>query len=175
MLASGFAALADQAATRERTAGILVKALSYDNNIVARAGPEMVVAVVYPATASDEAEAWRQAFARLASLKFLSLPFRAVKLALTTTDRLRESVVKEGIDALFVLDASKDDLAAIQKVAREKKVLTLASRQEQVSNGLSLGVFTIDGKSTLLLNLTNSREEGAVFDNAIFTLAKVIK
>jgi hypothetical protein len=171
-------ATADQPDARDRTVIILVKALSYDEKIVERAGREMVVAVVYSDSetgAEDEAEAWRKSFAKLSAVRFLGLPFRAIKLPVGTAERLRKAISDEGIDALFVVGAMKDELSWIQKVTRESKILTLASREPQVAAGLSLGVFAIDGKNTLLINLTAARAEGSLFSSAIFPLAKVIR
>jgi len=171
-------ATADPMSLRERHATILAKSLTYDDNLLSRAGKEVVVAVLYRAGAeatAEDAEAWRQAFDNLASLRFLDLPFRALTLPLETAEQLRKAIDQQGIDALFVLGATKDDLAGIQKVTREQKVLTLASREEQVTAGLSLGVFVIDGKTTLIVNLAASREEGAVFSSQLLKLAKVIK
>jgi hypothetical protein len=172
------AASEDSESLHERHATILVKALSYDEKLIERAGTEVVVAVLYRASsrsASDDAEVWRRAFAGLSSLRFLGLPFRTLKLPLASPEQMRKTVAQEGIDAFFVLDMTKDDLALIQKVARENKVVTLASREDQVAAGLSLGVFVIDDKNTLIVNLSASRAEGAVFGAALLKLAKVIK
>jgi hypothetical protein len=170
-------ASADAESLRQRHAAILFKALSYDDKLVERGGPEMVVAVVYRAGGTDaaEAEAWYQAFFALRSWRFLGLPFRPIKLPLHNAERLRKTIVQEGIDALFVMGLGKDDLIAVEKAARESKVVTMASQEEQIAAGLSLGVFVIDGKNTLLVNLAASREEGAVFNSAMLKLAKVIK
>lgn len=171
-------ATADQPDTRDRTVIILVKALSYDEKIVERAGSEMVVAVAFSPGergAEDEAEQWRKSFAKLSTVRFLGLPFRAIKLPATTPERLRKAISDEGIDALFVAGAMKDELAWIQKVTRDSRILTLASREPQVAAGLSLGVFAIDGKNTLLINLSAARAEGSLFSSAIFPLAKVIR
>jgi hypothetical protein len=171
-------ARAEQPDIRDRHVVILVKALSYDEKIVERAGREMVVAVVYSSGesgAGDEAEAWRESFAKLSTVRFLGLPFRAIKLAVGTPDRLRKAITQEGIDALFVVGAMKDELPWIQKVSRESKILTLASREPQIPAGLSLGVFVIEGKNTLLINLSAARAEGSLFSSAIFPLAKVIR
>jgi hypothetical protein len=172
------AANADPATLRERHATILVKALSYDEKFVERADKEVVVAILYRAAeagSADEAEAWRQSFDKLAALRFLGLPFRAVRRSLGSPEQLAKGIAQEGIDALFVLGMSKEELDGIQKVARRQKVLTLASREEQVNAGLSLGVFVIDGKTSLVINLAASREEGAVFSSEILKLAKVIR
>jgi hypothetical protein len=168
---------ADAESLRQRHAAILFKALSYDDKLVERAGPEMVVAVVFRPGGTDaaEAEAWYQAFYVLTSWRFLGLPFRPIKLPLHNAERLRKTIVQEGVDALFVMGLGKDDLIAVEKAARESKVVTMASHEEQIAAGLSLGVFVIDGKNTLLVNLTASREEGAAFNSAMLKLAKVIK
>jgi hypothetical protein len=171
-------AIADPATVREWSATVLIKALSYDDKLLDRAGQEMVVAVLYrpgEEGATAEAEGWHRAFATLTSLRFRGLPFRAVKLPLGNAQRLRKAIQQQGIDALFGLEVTADDLVTIQKVARERKVSTLASREEQVTAGLSLGVFIIDGKNTLMVNLTAARAEGAVFSSTMLKLAKVIK
>ncbi len=172
------ATTAEQPDPRDRNVIILVKALSYDQKIVERAGSEMVMAVVYSADepgAEDEAESWRRSFAKLSAVRFLGLPFRAIKVPAGTPERLRKAIADEGIDALFVAGAMKSELPWIQKITRESKILTLASREPQVAAGLSLGVFAIDGKNTLLINLTAARAEGSLFSSAIFPLAKVIR
>lgn len=173
-----YPAPADPADVRERNVIILVKALSYDEKIVERAGREMVVAVVYSggeSGAEREADAWHQAFAKLSTVRFLGLPFRAIKLPMDTPERLRKAIVQEGIDALFVVGTMKDELGWLEKVTRENKILTLASRESQVAAGLSLGVFVIAGKNTLLINLTAARAEGSRFSSTLFPLAKVIR
>jgi hypothetical protein len=171
-------AFADPEILRERHATILVKALSYDEKLKERAGEEMVVAVLYQGGkdgSANEAEAWRQAFANLTSLRFQGLPFRVLTLPLSNAERLRKAIAKEGVDAIFVLATGRDDLTWIEKVTRESKVLTMASCEEQVTAGLSLGVFLTEGKNTLIVNLTASRAEGAIFSSALLKLAKVIK
>ena len=63
----------------------------------------------------------------------------------------------------------------IFEATRRLKVITMASRQDYVQRGLSLGVFAIDGKPTILVNLAASKAEGAAFGSDLLRLAKVIR
>jgi hypothetical protein len=70
------------------------------------------------------------------------------------------------------LDAS---LADIKAVARMRKVLTVGSQEAQLKLGLSLGVFDIDGKNTIIVNLEANREEGVAFSPELLRLATVVR
>ena len=59
--------------------------------------------------------------------------------------------------------------------SRRAHVLTIASKEEQLNAGFSLGVFAFDGKTTITVNLTASREEGAAFSSELLHLARVIR
>jgi hypothetical protein len=66
-------------------------------------------------------------------------------------------------------------LTDIKSVSRQRKVLTVASQEGHLKLGLSLGVFDIGGKNTIMVNLEASREEGAVFGPELLRLATVVR
>jgi hypothetical protein len=90
-------------------------------------------------------------------------------------DALTRTIVAEGIDTLYLCPALDRELADIKPIARKHSVLTLAGRLEQVRNGLSVGVFALEGRATIVVNLVASKEEGAAFGSDILRLAKIVK
>ena len=70
------------------------------------------------------------------------------------------------------LDAN---LADIKAVARGRNVLTVGSQEAQLMQGLSLGVFSIEGKNTIIVNLQASREEGVAFGPELLRLATIVR
>jgi YfiR/HmsC-like len=157
---------------------ILTRALAYDGNLKARAGADLLIAVVGKPgnAASDElAGTMAKAFRGLGNVKVQALAVRATQLAYKDAAGLAAAIEAQGIDALYVCPGLEAELMGIFEATRKLKVITLASRQEYVRRGLSLGVFVIDGKPTILVNLAASKAEGAAFGSDLLRLAKVIR
>jgi hypothetical protein len=174
----GYGARAHADIPPDRQALILTRALSYDDNLKSRAGDSVVVAVLYksgnPASESM-ADVTLRAFKALEGIKVQNLPFHAVKLAFGNKDALHSAISSQGIDALYVCAGLDGDAAGIRDVSHHDHVLTIGSREDFVDHGMSLGVFTVDGKPTITVNLAASREEGAAFSSELLRLAHVIR
>jgi hypothetical protein len=177
LVASATAAPADEVPP-PRQVLILTRALAYDGNLKARAGAELVIAVVGKPgnVASDElASTMGKAFRALGNVKVQGLAVRATQLAYKDAAGLTAAIEAQGIDVLYVCPGLDAELMGIFEATRKLKVITMASRQEYVQRGLSLGVFSIDGKPTILVNLAASKSEGAAFGSDLLRLAKVIR
>lgn len=183
-VAAAFAALLVHAPRRaradipaDRQALILTRALAYDNNLRARAGGAVVVAVVYrPQDGASEsmAEAMYRAFKRLESVKVQDLPFRVVKIPFTGRDALDATVAQQHISTLYGCSGLDADVDAITQVARKRHVLSLAAREAYLENGFSLGLFLFGGKATITVNLAASRLEGAQLSSELLRLARLV-
>ena len=96
-------------------------------------------------------------------------------MTFTGEDALKKAIAGAGIDFIYVCDGLDADLDAIARVTRQLKVMSVGSKQAQVEKGLTIGVFQIEGKCTILLNLSASRLEGISFAADLLRLAKVIR
>jgi hypothetical protein len=160
----------------EKQAVIIARALAYDDHLRSRAGDSLVLAVLFkPGSGEAAADAMVHAFKPLEGVKVQSLPIKIIKLAVTGKDALHAAVTSQGIDALYVCPGLEAEQAAIREESRRAHVLTIASKEEQLTAGLSLGVFVFEGKTTITVNLPASREEGAAFSSELLHLARVIR
>ncbi|HXU74577.1 MAG TPA: YfiR family protein [Polyangia bacterium] len=162
----------------DKQAVILARALAYDDNLRGRAGDTLVVGVIFkPGAGGSEsaADGMVRAFKALEGVKVQNLPLRVVKLAYSSKDALHSAVSSQGIDALYVCPGLEGDQGGIRDESHRDHILTIASREDQLSAGLSLGVFTYDGKTTIAVNLPVSKEEGASFSSELLRLARVIR
>ena len=162
----------------DRQVLILSRALAYDTNLKQRAGPELAVAVLSrPGHLESEtvAAAMTRAWKSLGNIKVQGLPVRTVPLSFTGVEPLRAAVTREGIDALYVTPGLEPDIPAIITIARQRHMTTMASRPQMVERGLALGVFAIDLKPTILINLPAARSESATFAPDLLRLAKVLR
>ena len=179
VLATLFArvARADQVSP-DKQAVILARALAYDDNLHARAGDTLVIAVLFKAGqggSESAADGMVRAFKALEGVKVQNLPLHVIKLAYTSKDALHSAVGSQGIDAVYVSAGLEGDQGTIRDESKRDHILTIASREDQLSAGLSLGVFSYDGKTTIAVNLPASKEEGAAFSSELLRLARVIR
>jgi YfiR/HmsC-like len=177
LIASAPAAPADEVAPARQVL-ILTRALAYDGNLKRRAGADLLVAVLgKPGNVpSDElASTMGKAFRGLGNVKVQGLAVRATQIAYKDAASLVAVIEREGIDALYVAPGLDAELMGIVEATRRLKVVSMASRQDYVQRGLSLGVFAIEGKPTIVVNLAASKAEGAAFGSDLLRLAKVIR
>ena len=159
----------------DKQAVILARALAYDDNLHNRAGDSLLVAVLFKPGSDGAADAIYRAFKGLEGVKVQGLPLHVVKLAYSSKDGLHGAVSGQGIDALYVCSGLEGDQGAIRDESRRDHILTIASHEEQLITGLSLGVFMYEGKMTITVNLPASKEEGAAFSSELLRLARVIR
>jgi NAD(P)-dependent dehydrogenase (short-subunit alcohol dehydrogenase family) len=164
----------------EKQVLILTRSLAYDNNLRARvhAGDKLVVAVLWKAGnpgSESAADAPFRAFKAIAGVKVQSLPLSVVKVAYSSKDALKGAIAAQGIDVLYCGAGLEGDLSALREVSHQVHVLTLAAREEFVHSGLSMGVFSSDGKPTIMVNLAASKEEGASLSSDLLHLATVTR
>lgn len=156
----------------------LARVIAYDGNLRGRAGPAINIAVLTKKGDKDSesmSEAILKAFTPLESATLLGLPVNVVRIFFSGREALERVVREGGIDTLYVCSGLDANLADIKNVSRQKKVLTVASQEGHLKLGLSLGVFDIGGKNTILVNLDASREEGVAFGPELLRLATVVR
>jgi hypothetical protein len=171
-------ALGEAPVAPDRQVLILTRALAYDGNLKTRAGEDLLIAVVGRngnAASEEVASAMSKAFKSLGNVKVQGLAVRAVQLGYASVNTLGLAIESQGIDALYVCPGLEADLPAIIELARKRQVITLGSREDHVKRGLSLGVFAVDAKPTIVVNLAAAKAEGAAFGSDLLRLAKVIR
>jgi hypothetical protein len=174
------AATSDEAASSlppAKQATILLRALAYDTNLRARSGGIVNVAVLRK-TGDSRSEAMAiavtEAFKALESASVAGLPMKVATLSPGDMKLLDQAIANEGIDTIYVCDGLESEIPAIKTITRRRKVITMGSREQYLTQGLSLGVFALGGRNALELNLQASREEGAAFSTEIVGMARII-
>jgi hypothetical protein len=174
LLATPSTAQAQDTQTIEAT--VLLRALSYDRNLKERAGSSVVAAVVFRPTGSrDKSNAVVDAFSKLEKVKVQSLPFRVLAVPYQDPATLRATLVKEGVDLVYVSPGLTAEIPAISTLTRDLDVLTAGSQRGDIVEGLALGVFERSNKRVILVNLAASKAEGASFSAQFLRLAEVIR
>ena len=161
-----------------KQAVFLARVIAYDTNLTARAGPTVNIAIL--ARKGDKeseqmSEAILKAFSPLESATLLGLSVKVVRVYFSGREALERAVREGGIDTFYVCSGLDASLTDIKSVSRQRKVLTVGSQESQLKLGLSLGVFDVGGKNTIMVNLEASREEGVAFGPELLRLATVVR
>jgi hypothetical protein len=156
----------------------LARVIAYDGHLQGRAGGAVDIAVL--AKKGDRnsermGELMMKAFMPLEEATLLGLPVRVSRLFFAGREELERTVREGGIDTLYVCSGLDANLGDIKAVARSRKVLTVGSQEAHLSQGLSLGVFLIEGKNTIVVNLEASREASVAFGPELLRLATVVR
>lgn len=162
----------------DRQVLILTRALAYDDGLKARAGADITIAVIAKAgNGASEAMAatMMKAFRVIGSVKIQGLPIKFVQLTFSTGSAFHVAAVSQGIDVLYVCVGLEADLPAVVQVTRKQRTVSIGSREEHVQRGLAMGVFPVEGKPTIVINLPAAKAEGAAFSSDLLRLAKVLK
>jgi YfiR/HmsC-like len=161
-----------------KQAVFLARIIAYDGNLKERAAGIVDIGILSRKgdKASEQmAESILKAFSPLESATLAGLPVKLTKLSFVGRDALDKAVRDEHINTIYVCGGLDANLSDITSVARSRKALTIASQQDHLKHGLSLGVFDVDGKNTILVNLDASREEGVAFGPELLRLATVVR
>lgn len=161
-----------------KSAPIMARAVAYDYNLKARAGTELVVAVLFkPGDAGSEATAdrWLAAFSKLAGVKLQGLPLKAKKLPFTSGTQLSSEGHAQSIDVVLVGDGLDGDVGTISRIAQERQWLSIGTRERHVSSGLALAVFNEGGRNVISVSLPACEKQGVNFASDLLRLARVLR
>jgi hypothetical protein len=161
-----------------RQAVIVMRALAYDANLKSRAGDTINIAVLHKRGhlgSERMAGTMAKAFGVLEATQVSGLPILVTRFPFTGGEALKKSISVGGIDLIYVCEGLEGELTAIMEITRQMKVLTVGSKEEHVTKGLSLGVLEMEEKCVILLNLPASRQEGGAFAADLLRLARVIR
>jgi hypothetical protein len=162
----------------DRQVLILTRALSYDSELKERVGPDILVAVLSkPGHAASETmgSAMLKAFRMIGHIKVQGLSLIVRPLSFSNPAALAAAIIAQSVDVIYVCIGLESEIDAIMDVSRKRHVITMGSRVAQVEQGLSLGVFPVEARPTILLNLPAARSEGASFTSELLRVAKVLR
>jgi hypothetical protein len=171
-------AAAQEMTIDHRQVATLMRALAYDQRLVARAGADIHVGVLSKAAAPASgraSDAITLAFQSVNGASVQGLPVRTSQVAFTDVDVLATAIERRSIDVLYICPGLEAEVPAIVELTRKRHVLSIGSREEHVTRGAALGVFTVEGSPTVFVNLEGSRKEGVLFAGAMLRLARVIR
>jgi hypothetical protein len=158
----------------DRHALVMLRVLAYDKQLAQRIGNEVRLVVV----AIDDAEEarWKAAFAKAAKLKLEGRPVRIVAHRFESTKALEKLVGDQQTAAILLADGvtKKMSVAAVARLTRAKKVLSIATRESDVADGVAVAVINGSSRDEIVINPQAVEAEGVKFDAGLLQLARKV-
>jgi hypothetical protein len=155
-------------------AQLMARSIGYDKNLKARAGEQLVIALVYEeADAASKAHcaSMEAAFGALRGVRVQGIPIDIVSLAYSKS--FAEDAKKKALDVVYVcpnVKAISDITAQSQKL----KLLTIAGEPADIERGLTLSATQDGERVVLVINRASAQAENVVFAEQILGVAKLV-
>lgn len=176
---SGAAAFAQDVPTPvELHHPLLLKILSFDRMLEQRAGPEIVVGVVYQARFRASyvvKETFMETATASPDAQVKGIPVRCVAIELGSTAAFADLLAQQQVDVLYIAPLRAVDIHDIALRTREHQTLTFTGVPSYVNDGLAVGIDLLENKPKIIINLPAARAEGAAFKAHLLKLAHVIQ
>ena len=166
----------EAAAGSARIATIIARALSYERTLPARMGPALVLGIVYAdgdAASETDRDTWSTAFAGLDGVKVNGAPLQLTTLAWGSG--AGAELLGRGVDVVLVCEGLDGALSEIADFTAANHLLSVGAVRAYVDGRCTLGVFDVDGKPRITINLAVAEREGVKFSSRLLKLADVIR
>jgi hypothetical protein len=156
---------------------LVLKALTYDRNLKARAGDHVRIGVVSPAKASREsADELMSSVGHLPDRTVSGLPVSFLEISAADEGALDQALRGSRWAAVYVMPGFRaDDLAQIRRLCAARQVLAVAAEVQDVERGIAFGVGSAAGRPQIVVNVASAKASGTDFDLALLRLARLVQ
>ena len=157
-------------------AAFLLKALSRDRNLKKRSSGTIRIAVLYNAEKDRvDADKIADAFNEAGKDKVSGLPVETVAVQFKSVGDFLQQIVKKKFNTLYIHPSMNTALSSAQQIARGKKIPSMGNTKKVVEQGVSLGVYLVDGAPKLVVNLRASKVEGLALSADLLRVSTIVK
>ena len=154
---------------------LVLKALTYDRNLKARASDQVRIAIVIPKGTSRAAEELTASVKALTGRTINNLPVVFKEIVVEDDAALEDGLREGNFAAAYVMPGfGRADITKIRRLCEGRRVLAIAAAVDDVENGLAFGIGAQGSKPQIVINLPASKACGSDFDLALLQLSKVM-
>jgi hypothetical protein len=179
LLGGGSAHAQEMAAPAEVQIPLLFKILTFDRRLGARPqGKVIVIAVVFQTGFRASLVARNQIVDALKTMEDATIsghPVRWVAVEWKDGEQLRQALIRERTDVVYLTPVRGVELDPITSAARAGGMTTFTGVTRYVEHGLALSVGIVRERPQIIVNLPATRAEGSDFTSQLLRLCKVIE
>jgi hypothetical protein len=110
----------------------------------------------------------------LASISRLGPHTTVVLVEAGTQELLSSGLHGNGLDMVYVTPLRALDISEIGRISRYERFRTITGVPEYVEAGLAVGIGIRKDRPLIIINLEQSRAEGAAFSSQLLSLARIV-
>ena len=157
---------------------LLIKLLSFDRSINKQTKEEIVVGVLFQTAYRSSRQTKMEIENLIASPAFKKLNGVTLWYKFLNIDDpldMQSFFTKNKLDIIYIAPLRAFDIHAIVKGADLSHILTLTGVPEYVESGIAVGIGLRGDQPQILINLDESRRQGANFSSKLLGLARIIE
>lgn len=156
-------------------ASLLFRIAEFDRNLVAGVGHEIVIGILYQPRFRESSNARHELASILHGRATIAgVPVRYVAVELSEVPGLRDVLLRDSVDVLYITPLRAQPVREITAVTRDIAVVTWTGVPEYVSRGVAVGIGDLGGRPRILVNSNAARLEGAAFSSELLKLATIV-
>jgi len=155
---------------------LLLKILTYDRNLGAKAGSELAIGIVYDPSDRDSTKATTDLGSALFQNRgktVKQLPIKYYTIDYTNNAVLERFVKQRGISVLYIAPGNARNLTNILQVSQDLHLTTLTGVPDYVRRGAAVGLAQGADRPQILVNLQTTRNEGSEFEASFLSMRVV--
>jgi hypothetical protein len=153
---------------------LFAKIVSFDRAPKTQNEGDYVLGVLFQPTVRASSQVSEQALATAPRLTIDGRKVRVIAMPIAGMGEVEATLKRANVDALYVTPLRSPDIAALARVTRRHKVLTLTGVPVFVEDGLAVGVAMKGNRPLVVINLNASKAEGADFSSQLLHISKII-
>ena len=162
----------------DRQFSFLDRVLTYDRNMKARAGDEIVIGILYqegvPASLRAKNE-FARAIEKSSIKRIRGLTLRYVPVAIDAGLPSGDELRGHGMTVLYVAPLRGVDIGSLADLCSANGITSATGVEEYVEAGLAIGLVPNGSRPPVLINLPAAAEQGADFSSQLLKLARVLR
>jgi hypothetical protein len=166
------------ALSAETQVPLLLKILTYDRQLEAKAGTDLVIGIIHDPTDRSSAKAADEISSTLfkfAGKTVKKLPVKYFVIEYTRPADLEAFVKAKRVNMLYLTPGVSRSLPDILRVAHSLRLTTTTGVPDYVKRGVAVGLGERQSRPQILINLPSSKSEGSEFDASLLRIATVVQ
>jgi hypothetical protein len=160
-----------EASASARKVLIALRILAYDKTLAERSPADPITIAV---AGRRERALWLAGFARLPKVKVGGRAIRVIALDFESEKQFAAAIATHAPAALIVGSDIEANLAAIKRVTRARRTLTMTTQESAVRSGLAVGLIPGRERDEIVINIDAARAEGVRFGAGLLQLARIV-
>jgi hypothetical protein len=182
LLGVGFGAAATRVAAQDMPVPVevqvplLLKILSFDRSLTTAQSDPLVVGVAFQGRNRTSSEIGAEVRSRLIAGGAPSVAGRSIRVVLIDLDAtsdLRAELLRDSVRVLYVAPLRAVAISMVAAATRERLVISFTGIPRYVDQGLAVGIDVSGVRPRIVINLSASRAEGALFSADLLKLVRI--